>query len=285
MFLTFLATAIAIVIAGCSNSERQRSLTVSIEPQQYLLEQIVCDRWKVNALLTKGADPENFDPPMSALKTAINGQAYFKLGHTAFEDKLIPRLTSADGDTMMVVDTSYGIPMITGSHSHDGDDHHHEYDPHVWSSVSNAKIMAGNMLRGIVELDPENKSYYTANYNNLINSLDSLDRAIRSVVGQHEESSFITWHPSLTYFARDYGLNQISLGAENKEMSADMFRNKIEEAKRHHAVAFLVQPEYDHDRSRDIAAQAGAKTVRVNLLVHDWPQEMLRVAHAVVGDF
>lgn len=286
---TVIGLVISAVLSGCSADSNQRMLTVSIEPQQYLLEKIVGDKWEVNALLTKGADPESFDPPMSAMKTAIRGAAYFKLGHTAFEDALIPRLSLANGDTMMVIDTSVGIPLIAGGHGHDSEDHdshchHHDFDPHIWSSVKNAKIMAENMLQGVITLDPSNEKYYRDNFNKLICSLDSLDTAIREITGRKEGASFITWHPSLTYYAQEYGLNQISLGSENKEMSADMFRNKIEEAQRNHAVAFLVQPEYDQDRSRDIAGQAGAKTVSINLLEHDWPGEMLRVAHAVVGD-
>ena len=45
-------------------------------------------------------------------------------------------------------------------------------------------------------------------------------------------SSFLVWHPSLSYFARDYGLHQIALGgAEHKEVSIPALREAIEEAR------------------------------------------------------
>lgn len=275
-----------IATAGCSSEVEQRSLTVSIEPQRYLLERIVGDKWKVNTLLTQGSDPENFDPPMSAMKKVVGGTAYFKMGYMAFEDVLIARTTDG-GSPVRIVDTSVGIDLIEGGHVHDhGDDdcgHSHEIDPHVWSSVRNAEVIARNMFDGIVEIDPANAGFYKANYERLLSSLDSLDRQIRGILEPTSHATFLTWHPSLSYFARDYGLNQIVLGRDNKELSATGFRFRIADAREHHASAFLVQPEFDSSRSRELAEQAGARMVMINLLAYDWPDEMIRVAEAIAG--
>ncbi len=286
LLMSMSAIFFAFVFAGCSSEVEQRSLTVSIEPQRYLLERIAGDKWKVNTLLTQGSDPENFDPPMSAMKKAVGGVAYFKMGHMAFEDVLIERIATGHG-SVKIVDTSVGIDLIEGGHGHShGEDdcgHSHEVDPHVWSSVRNAEVIAGNMFAGLVDLDPANADFYRENYERLLSSLDSLDRQLRDIFQPTPHASFLTWHPSLSYFARDYGLNQIALGSDNKELSASGFRFKIADARAHHASAFLVQPEFDSSRSEELAEQAGAKMVMINLLVYDWPGEMIRVAEAIAG--
>jgi len=288
LLLSLPAFFFVVALVGCSPDVGQRSLTVSIEPQRYLLECIVGDKWKVNTLLTQGSDPENFDPPMSAMKKVAGGVAYFKMGYMPFEDVLIARIT-AGGSPVRIVDTSVGIDLIDGGHGHGhghGDDdcgHSHEVDPHVWSSVRNAEVIAGNMLDGLVDIDPANADFYKANYERLLSSLDSLDSQIRGILEPAFQASFLTWHPSLSYFARDYGLNQIALGSNNKELSAAGFRFKIADAREHHALAFLVQPEFDSNRSMELAEQAGARMAMINLLTYDWPDEMIRVAEAIAG--
>lgn len=56
------------LLSGCKGRQAGVPvLSVSIEPQRYLLERIAGPGWKVNTVLSKGADPENFDPAMSTL--------------------------------------------------------------------------------------------------------------------------------------------------------------------------------------------------------------------------
>lgn len=267
-----------LVAAACGHAPEKRILTVSIEPQRYLLERIAGDGWAVSTMLPNGADPENFDPPMSALKSAMNSKAYFRVGTMAFEDALTRRL----GDGLRMVDTSEGIELIHGTHDCGGHhDHSDEADPHIWSSVRNAKVMARNMYEAMVKIDPDNEGAYTANYDRLRASLDSLDTELALALAPDRGATFITWHPSLSYFARDYSLNQLALGAEGKELSAEAFRSRIDKAREANAAVMILQPDMDNGRSEEVARQAGARTVTVNLLGYDWPRQMRLVAESI----
>lgn len=274
----FVAVVLLLVAAACGHAPGKRLLTVSIEPQRYLLERIAGDVWTVNTMLPNGADPENFDPPMSALKSAMNSKAYFRVGTMAFEDALTRRL----GDGLRMVDTSEGIELIHGTHDcggHHG--HSDEADPHIWSSVRNAKVMARNMYEAMVKIDSDNEATYTANYDRLKASLDSLDAELAQALSSERGATFLTWHPSLSYFARDYSLNQLALGAEGKELSAEAFRSRIDKARETNAVVMILQPDMDNGRSEEVARQAGARTVTVNLLGYDWPRQMRLVAESI----
>ena len=269
-----------VILCSCnSGTSSNHILTVSIEPQRYLLEQIAGDQWEVNTMLSAGANPETFDPPISALKSATNSAAYFKVGSIPFEEILISKI----GAGMRVVDTANGITLLHGTHNCDNHNHNHNNnaDPHIWSSVRNAKIMAQNMRDAMIELDAENSAKYQQNYTRLTLMLDSLDQEIIQILNKKTNKTFVTWHPSLSYFARDYSLNQLAIGSEGKEMSIDAFRGKIDEIKSIKAEVMLVQPEMDNNRSKEIANQTGIKTVTVNLLSYDWAEQMILVAKSL----
>ena len=269
-----------VILCSCnSGTSSNHILTVSIEPQRYLLEQIAGDQWEVNTMLSAGANPETFDPPISALKSATNSAAYFKVGSIPFEEILISKI----GAGMRVVNTANGITLLHGTHNCDNHNHNHNNnaDPHIWSSVRNAKIMAQNMRDAMIELDAENSAKYQQNYTRLTLMLDSLDQEIIQILNKKTNKTFVTWHPSLSYFARDYSLNQLAIGSEGKEMSIDAFRGKIDEIKSIKAEVMLVQPEMDNNRSKEIANQTGIKTVTVNLLSYDWAEQMILVAKSL----
>lgn len=280
--LIFTLLAIAILTA-CSQGEADRTLTVSIEPQRYLLEQIAVDKWQVNTVLEKGADPENFDPPMSTMKKAMSSRLYFSMGTLPFEQTLIDRMNEG-GEKVKTVDTSAGIRRLHGTHGpHDG--HHHESaeDPHVWTSVVNSRQMARNMLDALVELDPDNSDYYNANYRRLDARLDSIDREIRTLLEPCQGATFVVWHPSLSYFAADYGLNQVAMGMENKEVSPMQMKENIDRARTLGARVMIVQPDFDQNRSAELARQIGATTLSVNLMSDAWIDDMLRTARTIAG--
>lgn len=281
--LFWIASAFVMALAGCTSKNKPRTLTVSIEPQRFLLEQIVGDRWQVNTLLENGADPENFDPPMSVLKKALDSKAILIISQLPFEESLTERL-GAKAAGIKIYNTSRGIDLLSGTHGSHGHSHQHEdFDPHVWSSVVNAKIMADNMLAAILEIDPDGAAYYTANHKALMQRLDALQSELMETLKENPGASFIVWHPSLSYFARDFGLNQISLGAENKELTAPQMREKIEQARTAGANVMFIQASLDRDKSQQLASQAGAHSVTINPLAYEWDDELRLVANSIAG--
>lgn len=286
--ILLIITVMALLCAcgsGKSDFPGSRMLTVSLEPQRYLLERIAGPKWEVRTVLAKGEDPESFDPSMSELKAIHDSQAFFKTGTLAFEDRLENHTLKG----LKVYDTSKGISRLTGTHEacvghHDHHGHNHddgEADPHIWTSVKNAEIMAFNMLTAMIELDPADSAVYRRNYRTLMAALDSCDREISRRLAPLKGSVFMVWHPSLSYFARDYGLRQLSMGADNKELSAREFRQRIDRARGEGAVVFFVQPDFDAGRSASIAAVAGARNATANTLAYDLPNELLSISKII----
>ncbi|MCM1503991.1 MAG: zinc ABC transporter substrate-binding protein [Muribaculum sp.] len=276
--LAILATLICFVSCSTRPVTDKPTITVSIRPQKYFLEKIVGDKWDVKCLLGNSADPESFDPGMTHLINLENSKAYFRIGNIPFESAIINKVKN-NNPGLLLYDNSEGISLITGTHSQGGS----EIDPHTWTSIKNAKKIASNMYDAVAELDPTNKRYYGANLKKFLHELDSLDTCVDSLLRPMRGSAFVVWHPSLSYFARDYGLHQICLSPEGKEASVNMIKKSVEQAKKENAKILFYQKDVDSRQAVSINEQLGANLVEIQPLSYEWYTEMSNIANAIAN--
>lgn len=279
--------AAALGLCGCTPKETDPRpvLVVSVAPQQALLEEIAGDDWRVVCLLANGADPETYDPTSRLRADASRGKAWFRIGALPFEHTLEDDLTAA----MPSPTLADSIALIYGTHSHVGQvgqvgqvrqvGHHDDADPHLWTSLRNNRVMATQMLRTLINLDSANADAYTARHRRLDARLDSLDGVIAARLDSG--TAIAVWHPSLSYFARDYGLRQISVGMEGKEMSAGQIRHAIDEAKAAGVNAFVLEQSRAGAQTQSVADNIGAPVVTVNLMGTDWEEQLDILSHEI----
>lgn len=283
-----LAVGLIAAVSGCSSRPIAKPIiTVSIQPQQYLLEQIVGDKMDVRCLLVNGGNPENYEPSLTHLMNLEKSEAYFQIGNVGFESAIIDRIRANNPD-LKIYNTSDSVKLIIGSHTgisdDDHHDHSHEIDPHTWSSVRNGKIIATNMYKAIVNMDPRNEKYYTGKYNALMTRLDSLDKTISIMLEPKKGTAFMVWHPSLSYFARDYGLRQVSMSVDGKEMSVQSMKEKIGGARDESVSVFFSQKDFDTRQASVLTDELNVKVVPINPLSYDWENELLGVASALAAE-
>ncbi|MDE6178126.1 MAG: zinc ABC transporter substrate-binding protein, partial [Duncaniella sp.] len=241
-------------------------------------------------VLSKGANPDKYDPAMPPMINIQKSEAFFRVGNVGFEAALIDKIHDSNPD-LPIFDTSRGIDPVRGTHAHhhprgavDAVDDELAVDPHTWTSVKNARIMARNMLDALVEIDPEGKGLYTRNYEKFDARLDSLDRAYALRLAPEAGKAFLVWHPSLSYFARDYGLEQVVTGgAEGKDMSATGLREAVENARSHNPRVFFSQKDLDTRQVASLNAEIGAREVLINPMSYDWAAEMDRIVDALAA--
>lgn len=280
-----IAMLMALVVASCSGKPKKegsgRIVTVTIEPQRYFARAIAGERFTIRTMVPQGSSPETYDPTPRQLVGLNESEAYLRIGHIGFEVSWMKRLQE-NTPGLKVFDLSKGIDLIreTG-HAHD--DHHHPggIDPHLWNSAANARVIAQNILNAFAELDPQGKDYYRARYDSLVVTINRTDSTIRSILQDGADRAFMIYHPALSYFAREYGLHQISIEEGGKEPSPSHLKNLIELAKLEHVNVIFVQPEFDKRNAEVIAGQTHTRIVAVNPLAYDWQEEMLRIAESL----
>lgn len=262
--------ALCALCGGCqSQNGKGDVLTVSIPAQKWLLDSIVGDRFKVVSILGAESNPETFEPSMQQLMDLHNSAAYFTVGPLAFELASMPKVKENFPD-LPIIETAKGIASLKGTHSMNAADGHcQDADPHVWSSLPNARVMAHNMYAKVIKLDPDGKDYYTPRYKKLDTNLaalhDSVDKALKPLKGR----SFLVWHPSLSYFARDYGLTQIAMEQSGKEATVSQYKEQIDRARDSDPLIFITQAEFDSRQAQGMASELGIKTATVKLMQPD----------------
>lgn len=274
-----------LALSSCSHKkEGQEELTVSIPAQKWLLDSIVGDRYNVVAMLDAGSNPETFEPTMQQLMSLQNSVAYFTVGYLDFELSSMPKIRE-NFPAIEVVNASKGIVPIEGTHAghayEEGDDAsaRTSADPHIWTSLPNARILARNMYEAMLRIDPDGKEYYSARFKALDTALASLNDSVAAVLAPLRGESFLVWHPSLSYFARDYGLKQVSIESAGKEASPAQYRTQLDLAQSSAPLLFFTQLEFDPRQAHTMAHELEIPSVQVAVMQADIPAQIRSITN------
>jgi zinc transport system substrate-binding protein len=179
---------------------------------------------------------------------------------------------------VQVFSTAKGIDLIQGLEEHGDHNHMEGVDPHIWSSPKEARTIAKNIFDGMVQIDPENKVLFQQNLKSLLTEIDRVDSTINLILKKVTAKKFIIFHPALGYFARDYGLEQLSIEFEGKVPSPKHLQTVIEEAKLGNIGFILIQKEFDKENAEIISKETGSKIIQIDPLAYDWPAQMIDIA-------
>lgn len=268
--------------AGKSQDNEKPVIAVTIEPQRYFTEAIAGDKFDVISIVPKGSSPETYDPTPQQLVSLGDSKAYLRIGYIGFEQVWMDRLID-NTPHIQIFDTSKDIDLILGE-AHDHGDHQHAggVEPHIWNSTNNALIIARNTYKALCQLDKENEAYYLNRYDSLCQRIMHTDSIIRETLQQPGTAqSFMIYHPALSYFARDYGLQQISIEEGGKEPSPAHLKDLVDLCRQEDVRIIFIQPEFDRRNAEIIARETGTGIVPINPLSYNWEAEMLAVAQAL----
>ncbi|WP_404429055.1 metal ABC transporter solute-binding protein, Zn/Mn family [Sutcliffiella horikoshii] len=93
---------------------------------------------------------------------------------------------------------------------HEGHDHA-DGDPHVWLDPTLSITLAENVKNALVELKPESKEDFEANFETLKADLEKLDTEFKETVDSAKTNKILVSHAAYGYWENRYGLEQISV--------------------------------------------------------------------------
>ena len=275
LIVILLLGSVIMTLACISNTQEQPSdkeqliVAVSILPQADFVERIGGNKTKVIVMIPPGASPATYEPTANQLIELSDAKIYAALGSgLPFEKVWLDKIRSVNED-MLVINTSQGVDMIPK-------------DPHVWLSTRSVKIQVENIYQGLVRVDPGNKDLYFQNKEQFLEELTTLDIQINESLGGSNNRSFMVFHPSWEYFARDYNLTMIPVEIEGKEPSVGDMVNLIETAARNNITVIFVQPQFSTNSAQVIADEIGASVVPIDPLGKDYITNMRIVTDAFV---
>jgi len=272
-------------IMGCNQSRQNQQgqsqvpmITVSIQPQKYFVERIAGEHFQVQLMIPPGASPVTYDPSPSQMKNLEQSKAYIRIGHIIFEKAWMDKIRSVNPD-LKIMDQSQGVDLITDDGNSPGSGR--GVDPHIWTSPREVKTQVKNIRDFLIRLDSAHQKIYRENARKFLASIDSLDDSISGRLDGLEQADFLIFHPALSYFARDYGLHQISLEHQGKEPTPSRIKEVIDRSKASHIKAVFIQKQFSTDEARAIARELDAQVVRIDPLAYDWLQNMQSMSRAI----
>ena len=149
-----------------------------------------------------------------------------------------------------------------------GHSHAHGIDPHIWASPRALQRMAANAYEAIHALWPDSVKY-TENHARLQEQLAALDARTAGKIAASGVRYFIIYHPALTYYARDYGLQQVAIEDDGKEPSARALARLIEQARRDSVRTIFYQSQFPASAVEVIARDIEAQSVAIDPLKED----------------
>ena len=299
LVLKLLVCACIGSLCSCAQPAQpeEETLYVSILPLKSIVGGIVGDDFDVRVLVPAGASPETFEPTPRQFVDLNRARLIFNVGLIDFETTLLGKIEARD----KVVDLSRGIDLIAGSCSHAHGKVARADEPHAaamseeqqtagtaatpeeqQTAGSHAAAMPGErQLAGRHAATPAPQAHghihalwpdsvkYTENHARLQEQLAALDARTAGKIAASGVRYFIIYHPALTYYARDYGLQQVAIEDDGKEPSARALARLIEQARRDSVRTIFYQSQFPASAVEVIARDIEAQSVAIDPLKED----------------
>jgi len=276
-------TGILLVLLGTHSLYANVNAVVSILPQKAFVEAIGGEKVDVTMMVQPGKSPHNYEPKASQMTALEKADVYFAVG-VEFENVWLPKFTHQN-KKMIIANIDKGINKIEMEEHHRK--HHNEKktheikqkDPHIWTSPMNVKIIAKNIYKHLVDIDEKNKHYYKLNYEKFLTHIQDTDQKITQLLrDKNTKRKFMVFHPAWGYFARDYGLTQISIEVSGKSPKPQQVMRLIIEAKKENVQAVFTAPEFSEKTARIIAKEVGVPVVKISPLAFNWSKNLINLA-------
>ncbi len=283
---------LSLLLSGaCAPKKQKREaaekqvITVSILPEKTFVEKIAGDDFKINLLLPPGESPVTFTLLPSQLVELTRSALWLKMGHVAFEYSWSEKIVQVN-KKMKVVDLSEGLNLI---HAKTGEGERQRLpvgtNPHTWLSPALVKEMSQQIAEELSLIHPERKDIYSRNYQKFAQEIDALDEKIRTLLEPYRGRPFIMFHPSLAYFARDYGIVEHSLEPGGKEPTPQRMRDLVNLAKKESIPVIYIQSDLDREQARVFAEEIGGDIEAMWPLNPDWAENLMNITEQLIKNF
>lgn len=272
----------------CKKEYKKPTVTVTIEPYRYFVNQIAGDKVDVNVMVPAGSNPETYEPTAQQMVKLAESALYFKVGKIGFEETWMKKLTD-NAPYMSVIDTSVGIApaKTTGG----------VIDPHTWMSTTSAACITTNICKALCELMPEDSAYFVQKKYEFTKITENVNRNLAFYLPKAKEArekltskkgthiSFVIYHPALTYFAKDYGLAQYPIEEEGREPSIAQLQALIDKAKREQIKTVFIQKEFANRNTQTFIEATHSQPIEINPLAYNWEREMISIAKKLAKSY
>lgn len=233
-FAAALLLSSSAMIAAPGAFAATPEVVVSIKPIHSLVASIMKGVGEPKLIVEGAASPHTYNMRPSNAAALQKADLIFWVGHgmEAFLEKPLEALGSKA--TVVTLEDAPGLTKLKfreggvfepeaeeeghdHGHNHsagevhadgedDGDHDHEGNDVHLWLDPMNAKAMAAEIEKQLVQADAEHAASYQKNAAELMKQLDTLDAELRTTLEPIKDKPFIVFHDAYQYFEHRYGV-------------------------------------------------------------------------------
>ena len=179
------------------------------------------DKIETFSIVPIGGDPHLYEPKPSDAQLVKSADIILVNGLT-FEG-WINKLIDNSGTKAKVYTITEGVNVLKS------EKYKNAADPHAWMDVSNGLKYIDNIKAALIETDPANADFYTANYENYKAELTALDNYISIEINKIPEAKrmLVTSHDAFAYYGKKYNIRLNALkgiSTEAETQTSDMVR-------------------------------------------------------------
>ncbi len=220
------------------------------------------DRISLSLLVPETVDVHNFAPTPESIQEVATANVLIFSG--AGLEPWVPQIVAAANNPKLVlVDSSQGIPLLPVSPRFQRENR--TVDSHIWLDPLLAKQQVMNILGGLIQADPSDRDYFTANAAQYASKLDALDQQIANVTSHAKTRYFVTFHEAFAYFAKRYNLTQIPITGPFEEEPTPTDIQEVINAISTYKLCYIGYESLQNPSiSQSIASQTHATLVRMD---------------------
>lgn len=230
---------------------------VTVPAQAFFLRRLLGAGVKVEVLLPPGVNHETFEPSLGQLTRLQKAVVYFAVGHPhlTVEQAWLPRLRSL-APQVEVVDTTADSRAL-------------DPDEHSWLAFSGARAIIQSMTATLASRYPNRRSDIEKNSGSLLSEIDSLRTTMSAGFGE-KPRTFLSYHPSWGYLAREFSLRQVVIQAEGKEAGLSTASKVLKQAGEFGLRVIIAEPSTPKQQLEYFCSALGARSVTIDPLGEDW---------------
>jgi zinc transport system substrate-binding protein len=256
------ALAATIPLAGCGGTapewpDRPGPKVMASFPPLYCFALNVAGDDAVVKTAMSNQGPHHFDPKPSDARR-ITQADLFVINGLGLDDMIARKMKGGSGNLdLRIVNLGERFKpeeLEEGTCHHDhGHDHAHEHgqDPHVWLGIGFAVRQVEGIRDALKESDPAHAEGYDRRAAAYVARLRKIEEDGKAALKDKKDRKFITFHESLTYFAKTFGLEiaDVIQKVPGQEPTARKLSDLVEKCKLNKVRVIAVEPQYSGQSS------------------------------------
>ncbi len=270
-----LAVFSVFLLAACSSDKKEDSdvktdgdklkVVATFSIIHDILNEVGGDLVEVHSMVPIGTDPHEYEPLPEDIKKATDADALFynglnlEGGKSGWFFKLVDTVKKSEDKVFEVME---GVsPMYLAS----DDGSEEEINPHAFLSPAVGIQMVENTIKGLIEIDPDNKETYEKNGEKFLNELKDIDALYTEKINEipEEKRILVTSERAFQYMADRYGLKEGYIWAIDTEENGtpEQIKSLVEFIKEHEVTSLFVESNVDKRPMETVAKETGAEIV------------------------